>query len=197
MFSVETSIFKLFGTYDKRTDINIDVNGKGTLERFNELVGYDIDTNLLPFIDNLLANVYVPKTAFNSFIAYLETGFGVQLFFDQTITTRRAILGVIQRINSIRGTRRAYTLLFGMLGLSIVLTESFIVYGFDSPVTFDDDDRVFDSSTCPACTSYSLDITGPGVVTPFLPAIRSIIAYNEPINALLRGLTYNTIPFVL
>lgn len=196
----ELNIFpKFFTSHDKRTDSNKDVNGKGTLERFTEIVGKDLDENIMPLLDNLLLNIYPHDTAFDRYIPYLESMFGFKytnwnLYLSSAISMRRNVLAVIHRLHSIRGSYRGYEVCFSMLGMTIVLTEHPAGYGFDSIVTLDDVNRTFDSN-CPTCSDYSLDLTGTITITPaVLQAIASIIEFNEPINARLRSLTYNGSP---
>lgn len=196
----EFNIFpKFFTAHDKRTDVNKDVNGKGTLERFNEIIGQDLDLEVVPLMENLVENIYPPTTVWDRYIPYLESMFGFKnktwnLYLSNSLPTRRTVLQVITRLHSIRGTRRGYEICFAMLGMSAVLTEYPAGYGFDSHVTFDDDNRTFDS-TCPTCSDYSLDLTGTLALTPdIIQAIGSIIIFNEPINARLRSITYNGAP---
>ncbi len=187
-------IFTYFSRYEKSSDPNKDVNGKGTLERYNEIVGVDIDENLIPFIENLVKNVLEPQKCFANFVAVGEADMGVDLLLQDNLTYRRAILSVVSKLYQIKGTLKGYYTLFGKLGWSVVITEFFDDEGFDSPFLFDDFLRTFDMSQCPGCSDYSLAITTPSGNPPTsseLAAVYSIIAFNEPINARLRTLTFN------
>jgi hypothetical protein len=200
MWSFEEGIFNRFYTvFDKRVDNNKDVNGKGTLERFNETIGKDLDENIVPLIENLLEYIYEHETAYDRYVPYMESMFGFKrgnwnLYFTNDLTVRRKVLKYIQPWHNLRGTERLYHILFGMLGLTLVLVENPAGYGFDSPVTFDDTERRFDS-TCPTCSSYTMALTGTVPMTPeLLRALESIVEFNEPINAQLISLTYNGNP---
>lgn len=188
---------RFFTTHDKVTDSYKNNQGKGLLERYNECIGADIDNELKPLIDNLLINILPPATALGRYVPFLESGLGFKrrtnnLYFSQNIQVRREILEVIDKLDGIRGTSTAYDILFAMLGMSsTTITEYPAGYGFDSHVTFDDDDRTFDSM-CPSCSDYSIDLTGSLTINQqILDAITSIITYNQPINARLRDITYN------
>lgn len=183
---------KYFTTYEKRSDTNKDANGKGTLERFNETIGKDIDDNIHPLIDALLYNTIDHKTCMDRYVPFLENEFAVTVRISNTLASRRAVLAVIQRLTTMKGTAEALRVLFGMMNLSVVITEYFNYWGFDSSETFDSAVRTFDSS-CPACSDYKIELTGSfgslnGVQ---LDAVYRIIAWNQPINATLRTITYN------
>ena len=190
-FLVKDIIFDLFGHHDKSVDTNKDAQGKGTLERFNELIGDDIDVNILPNAINVIDNTLVPKTALDKFIPYLEFVLGQPVNIGADLPTRRKILGFILRFYQIKGTTKSYSLLLGMLGFAVVITEHFSKFGFDSPTTFDSDERTFDSA-CPTCSDYSVALTSGQTITPeLLDAIFNVLEFNEPINAKLREITHN------
>lgn len=184
-----------FTSYEKESDTKKDAFGKGTLERYNECIGEDIDLEIQPVIDDLVKNTIDPRDNWDRFIPYVEKQMGVNVTLEATLTMRRAVNQVLQRITTIKGTKKALEVLFGMIGISIVLTEHFNEGGFDSALTFDDDIRVFDSGHCPTCSEYSLALTGSAVLgTTLTWIIGNIIDWNEPINATIRTLTYNGTP---
>jgi hypothetical protein len=187
-------IFTYFSKYEKTSDINKDVNGKGTLERYNETVGDDIDSNLMPLIDNLIKNVLEPAKCLDNFVPYGEADMGVRVVLRDTLQYRRAVLSIINRLHQIKGTLKGYYVLFGKLGWQVTITEYFDAGGFDSPTTFDDNLRTFDSKECLPCSDYSMDIVTIGGGPPTsddMATINSVIGFNEPINAHLRQLTFN------
>lgn len=195
-------LFDYFGAYDKRSDLNKDVNGRGIWERYNRAIGKSIDNECVTLIDNLMKNIYDPDTCFSRYVQYLESMLGYNkdlntLYLSPAIPARRRMLKKILRLYQIKGTKRAYTLLFGMLGFGVTLVENFNDYSFDSPVTFDDPVRRFDMK-CDTCSTYVINLTGGGPMTPeLLQAVLSIIEFNQPINARLTGLNYNGINIVL
>lgn len=188
-------IFEFFGHW-KLYDSNKDVQGKGTMERFNEVVGEDIDDELLPYLDYLILRNIVPETADESRLANLERNVNLDLYFGSSLTARRRVRKHIHFFNQIRGTVRAYHLMFKLIGFDIEITEEWMEYSFDSPVTFDDPIRRFDMG-CGGCSAYRIDILGDywddvnevtTITQEQLDAFRSIIIYNQPINATLDGL---------
>jgi hypothetical protein len=193
----ETGIFnKFFTARDKRVDVNKDINGKGTLERWTEVSGKDIDDNIKPLLDYLLENTIIPETCFERYVPFLESEWGNKidtqnLYLSQAYVVRRKVLEVLGRLHTVRGSIRGYEVCFGMLGLTMVLTEHEAGYGLDSPITFDDVSRRLDSS-CPTCSDYTVELTGTATLSSVLiAAIWSIIIFNQPINARLRLITYN------
>jgi len=214
MFSFKSWIFpNLYTSYDKRTDPNKDSNGKGTHERFCETVGLEWDRYLLPYIKGLQPSLYHPKNVLDKYVASLEKQLGYdpdwQWFYDQSLMVRRRLLDIMPRLLQIRGTIFCHRLMFGWKGWDMVLTETFIEGGFDSPDTFDSDVRTFDSS-CPSCSNYHIALTGTQeTANPAIPLsddslllIATIIVFNQPINAVLTEVTFNgtditsQIPFV-
>lgn len=188
---------KYFTVRDKETDTNKDGDGKGTLERFNEIVPNDLDENIMPLIDNLLENNIEPATCYERFVPYLESAKGYDeknraLRLANSLPYRRAVLKHIHKYYNLKGTIRNFQVLFGMMGLGVTVTEVFGATGFDSTVTLDDMFRRFDSS-CPTCTDFSLALTGnfSELNQAQQLGVASIIVFNTPINAILRGVTYN------
>lgn len=195
--NLQNTIFERYYTkQDKVLDPNKDINGKGTAERYNEIIGQDVDQDLLPFIDDAHDNLIVPETMFERYIIDREQSLGNNvLFLGLSVEMRRRILKHWLRYVSIKGTKRCYEVLFAMLGITgITITELFSTGGFDSSETFDSELRpTFDSGRCAPCSLYSIELIGPPLTTEIYNAIFSIILFNEPINAVLNTLTYNGI----
>lgn len=189
-------LFSYFGSYDKRTDRYKDVNGNGIWERYNKTIGKSIDNEIQTLIDNFLKNIYDPETCYPRYVVYLESMLGYNqrrntLYIDNLLSTRRNMLKKILRLYQIKGTKRCYTLLFAMLGMTVVFTEYFNDYGFDSAVTLDDPIRTWDMK-CDTCSGYELVVTGPNAMSGVIfNGIWSIIMFNQPVNATLMSVTYN------
>lgn len=198
MISFRDTIFNLFSPYDHQIDINKDADGKGTNQRYNEVVGKYIDEELIVMIDKLVDNNLLPNVAYEKFIPYLEERLGVDLYLYDTLEWRRRVLRHILNWYKIKGTITAYKLMLGMLGFdSVEITEYMDVNSLDSPITFDDTYRVFDMNKCNRCVAYGLTLTGSFEITPdIVSAIESIVKFNEPINAYLRYIKYNDNPLV-
>jgi hypothetical protein len=197
MIQFETYIFpELFDPNDTANDINKDVDGKGTNERFNEAIGKAIDEDIMPYIDNLIPNIYNPDLCLDRYVVFLESMLGFNkelnaLYVSSDLATRRKVLRKILKLYQIKGTTRAYYILFSWLGLTAVITETDNTFGFDSSRTLDDPTRRFDLK-CSGCSDYTIALTGAAAISDDLTAgIESIIAWNNPINARLTLVTYN------
>lgn len=195
--NLKNTIFERFySIFDKVQDANKNVENKGTLERYNEVVGEDADDFVYPAIDGALDNLIIPRTMLDKYIVDRENSLGNDvLFLDFTPTMRKRVLSHWHRYINIKGTIRGYEVLFNMLGISVTVTEYFDTGGFDSATTFDSDTRpTFDSGKCKSCSAYKLDLVGPPITSTIFAAILSIILFNEPINADFEGFTYNSVP---
>lgn len=190
-YQLRYKIFQFFGVADKLNDPNKNAQNKGTQERTMETVAKFIDTDVTPLIDSLADNMLDPKLMLSQYINYAEYDKGVGLSFYNTDDWRRRVVRYIHRWYEIKGTKKCYNLMFAMLGISCVLTELFWVSGLDSPITFDDTDRVFDLK-CATCSRYTLTLTGGASLTPALEAaINEVIKFNKPLGAVLVALRYN------
>jgi hypothetical protein len=191
MFALKPIIFDFFGLRDRTEDKFPDANGKGLHQRFIELMAGDLDDNELSLINLLVENTCNPFTCFERFIPDREGTFGTPIMSPDAYT-RRKIIALIKEVNRRKGTKWGYIFLFRMLGFyDAVINEIFPVYGFDSPTTFDDPDRVFDMR-CYGCSGYTIDLFGGMVITDaIIQSVNAVIKYNEPINADLVAINYN------
>lgn len=203
----KNKIFSLFSPSEKRMDSNKDVDGKGTLERYMSAFGDDIDTNIVPLIENLTKNTLDIEFLFTRFLDMHEQTRGVlPLSFSRNATDeeeqirnewmRRRLLLHIEKLLAIRGTKKCYQLLFRLVDTSITvvtITEIFFENNFDV-VLFDDNKR-FDTSICSECPQYNISITTTeGTTEPtdyFIQCTRSIVTFNQPIDVKLGTITYN------
>lgn len=190
---IKDIIFGLFGTWEKQIDTFKDGNGKGTLERYNEVMADEYDINLEPNITNMLDNVMITSTCDIAYMPLLEEGIGNQLILSTDEQIKRDVQRHIVRYYEIKGSIRAYRIMLGLIGFNVTITEEYIESGFDSPFTFDADERTFDSG-CASCSCYKLDLTRKnGDTSDMTPVeyagVLSIIAFNQPINAKMCGLT--------
>ncbi len=192
MFNLKNIIYSFFERFEKSDDPNKDANGKGTNERFHEMLADDWDSNLLPLLDNILDNTLVPQTVLVEFIPYLESMVGLPALVED-LNVRRKILQNIFQIYRVKGTLRSYDILFKLLGFnSVAIVEIEFEQGFDSPVTFDDVNRTFDDSPCQTCSQYDLVLTGSmPITTELLNLINKAVPLVEPINAKRRKIIYN------
>lgn len=195
MFLLKPIIFKLYGYAEKVYDSykNPSFDNKGIFERYNESVAEDFDENIAPLINQFVDNTMQPSTAFFKFIPYLENMLGMNLVIYSEENRRRKYLSIINKLYDIKGTIPAYVIMLKWQGFSnVYIVEHEKASGFDSPVTFDDSRRRFDSGNCQGCNEYSIQLEGNVVAdSEILDRIYKIIEFNEPINAKLRSLTLN------
>jgi hypothetical protein len=187
-------IWQYFGDYFHKNDSYKDAEGKGLLQRYNELIEEDIQSNIYPMMNSLLDNLLLASTMLDRFVGDLEYTVGLQLRFSDLISLRKNILKYIFYFYKIKGTRRGYEVLLRWLGFeSVVITEFWANGGLDSSVDLDDINRRFDSGgKCSGCSEYEIALTGSVAISPdLLRYIHNIVKFNEPINARLRRITYN------
>jgi len=200
----KNSLFEdYFTPYEKEVDTNKDGNDKGTYERYISVVGDLLDQDYVPLIDEAVQNLHDVDQCLERYLAYKEAAVGYThsenlLILYDTIPMRRAVLRHIMKIYRWKGTKKALTILFNMLGITnITITEHFDDHGFDSAETLDSDNRIFDSK-CDQCTEYSIALVYGGSVTNELKqAILNIVKFNEPVICKLRSLTLNGNPIVV
>lgn len=197
----KSTIFeRFFGLFDKSIDTNKDVDGKGTHERYQEVVGDSIDQELLELIRLFLPNTIEPQTLFEELIPHAEHLLGYDrknqtLQLGETTEWHRRILAHMVRYYHIKGTKRCYELLFEIMGLTVEIEEFWPDNTFDSSdpdITFDTDDRpVLDIGKCTPCSRYEVTVIGGPPWDEIAAGVTSIIRFNEPINAYRGLLTYN------
>lgn len=201
-FSLKNKIMGFFPRSMKVRDGLKDGDGKGTFERYQELVAEEWDENSESLISDISAKTVNPETALLSLLPYLEQVPGTPYPSSVEAQRRRGIKAQI-RFNRIKGTPKAIKALFKLfLGFDVTITEFFNFYGFDSSETLDSPVRTFDGGICKQyCTSYSVTLTGGGTLTTEqYIAIFQILEYNNPINAKIKEVTYNgdvILPFVV
>jgi hypothetical protein len=190
------NIWSWFGTayniLDKQGEV--DENGKGEFERYNEIVGEDIDDNIEPLLDFMIENTLLADTMYSKFISLLETTIGMTMRLTNGENLRRKVLKIAFQLYKIRGTKLGYEVPLRMLGFdSVEIVESWVVSSLDSPLTLDDPVRRLDSGgRCQSCSGYELHLTGSIELTAeIMRAVGEVIEFNEPINARLTALTYN------
>lgn len=187
-------IFSLFGDFEKIIDSKKDVADKGILERVQESVGEDYDEELADLIDNFVTYNVPPTTASESVLPNIEADYGnVGILPAMSLPNRRTAQRHILKYYAIRGTKKCYELMLNLIGFDAEITEFFSTFTFDSPVTLDDPERVFDLGKCSACSGYTINLIRFSGSDPLsdaeLAVITRIIKFNEPINARLVSLT--------
>jgi hypothetical protein len=145
----EQTIFSYFGGREKRLDVNKDANGKGTFERFNEVIGKDMDTIYFA-IDALCKNTHDILFMNNFDLRLLLEANGLKNVYsgDDTEKLQRLCLyskQIIEWRGSLFGAKLLTYLLLPTALLTI--TENFSRSSFDSAKTFDSPTHVFDNSS--------------------------------------------------
>ncbi len=203
-WKVKAIIFGLFSRTDGLTDTNkivipTETEPKGQLQRFNENLAAEWDSELMPAIHNLLDNTFIPATAYDRFIPYLEELFGIPTL-SQDIDLRRRILKNVLPMYKVKGTLRSYKILFRLLGFDDVEIEEIEMKdGWDNPLfRFDSESRTFDSrAECYPCSYYNLMLTGTMQLTrEMYDFVKEVVGIVEPINAKLYNIYYNGKPLL-
>lgn len=194
MFSLRNIIFAFWGIRDKVRDI-LKINDKGFLQRFIELLAWDLDENEIDLINKLVENTGDPRSALVKFLPYREGTFGGLLDMVGSVSLRRKIIEYEAFLHRIRSTKDGYEVLFRWLGFQTATVVSLTNNtGFDSPTTFDDPIRVFDRR-CATCGKYRVNLTGVISLTPqIIEAIYNVIKFNEPFDMELDNVFYNGVP---
>jgi hypothetical protein len=195
MFVLKNLVSKLFSSYFINTDSYQDVNSKGLNLRYNEMLADDLDVNAIALISALQDNTINPDTVLTKYFYYLEQSLGKVIFLKNDVALRRKVMKYAIEINSIRGTKLSYQLLFRLYAnLTCTFEVLPIVFGFDrwtDTTSSFDDNHTFDNEE-DNVSLYNLSLTGTATITiDFIKTVYRIIRYFEPINAKLNELRYN------
>ena len=191
-------MFEYFGQYYKRLDSNKDVEGRGTFERFIGIIGDDLDTELVNKSEDLLKNLIVADTFILPYYRYLIGHKGCSLYVGSTEPVMRRMIRVIDTLYRLRGTLKNYTYLFNLIPLTfeLVWLKPEIVQGWDTPLKFDDDDRVLDTWTAVTAEEYGIRLTGAEDMSEdLMAAIKSVIRFNTPFYMRILWIEYNGIQY--
>ena len=193
----ENSIINLFSKSDKVNDSYKDVNGKGLLERYNEIIGSEIDEEILPTFEQLIDEVLIPMTCEGRFIGYLEERNAIELFITNSEFNRRRVINNIHRLYQIRCTKTCTEFLLRLLGFTnINIIESYERFRFDESEKFDSTQRTFDMN-CFNCSNFEIHVETTDVVdAEMIRKLNSIIDFNKPVNLELKKLKINDIELI-
>lgn len=191
-FNLKPIIIEYFPPMYVIDDINKNSEEKGTNQRFQEMLADDWDTELLPFVYNLVDTVYAENTP-DKFVPYIEYYWGIYQSIVDDMDIRRKLLKYIPKIYQTKGTLTSYEILFKVLGFtSVSIEELQQETGFDSPLLFDDEQRRFDKNECQTCSKYNLHLGGNLQMSePIYNSIVKAVSLVEPINAKLNSVIYN------
>lgn len=185
----ESNIFNFFGKSAKIYDSYKDNADKGILERYNEIVGNDIDIEIYDKISNMYADLHTNFNMLSKFLFLKEYQIGYEYQFTNNEDILRRIHLYFSKLVQIRGTKKCIEILFQLLGYSSVQISLYDAgEGFDSSITFDT--STFDSKKA-CCFEYDLFVEGKVERTEEIDQIiNEIIRFNEPINGSLRNINF-------
>lgn len=192
MINLKVKIWNLYDEYEQLNDTLKDKDGKGLLQRFNEAVVEEYDTNVDPLVTNFVDNILNVDTIYDKFIPLLESVLGEFPTMASSFAGRRKLMKFALKLYTIKGSVRAYEVMFRLIGMDTFLLEEFPdSFGLDSTVTLDDEVRVFDNF-CTPCVQYDITLTGTlPVSNDLISFVRRVINFNEPITARVRTVLYN------
>ena len=194
--SFKDFIFNTLPDYFHRADTNKDLNNEGTLQRFLQVLGIELDDEVQPALEELI-NELDRTTANGEFLNYISDTLGnpPDIFLNEP--QYRKLLQFVISIYKIKGTKLSYSLFFNILGFDINIVEypDALDYYYDDPSVFYDDGITFHDNGCKTCSDY--DILFTNIADPFTPPnqttlskLRTIIPFVEPINAKLQNLLF-------
>ena len=187
MITFKTYIFKLLPFLFKKEDTYKNVNGEGLFERFTQALGEELDQEVIPAVQGLL-DIVDPLVVDSSLIPYASMQKGINFTTVEDIATQRKIIRYAIRINKLRGTKRAYELILGILGYNngpgdVVLTEIVPTEcKYDSGCQFDITPAYQFDTACPVCSDYTLELTSS--VLPTYPTLLTTSQYKTLLNAI-------------
>lgn len=198
MVNFRNWIFEHFPYYFRENDSYKDGDGYGLFQRYLTGLGSELDYELTNKIPGLL-DLNNAEVIASKHLVHLAAVLGnpPDTFGDET--KYRKLLRYITTINKYKGTVRGYELIFGILGVNVVVEEIALTdYRYDSEFKYDDG-NIYDGN-CPPCSKYNLIITDPDGNCPeigeassdpiLMALLKAIIKYVEPINAVLASLSY-------
>jgi hypothetical protein len=189
MSNFQSEIFGYFGSYEKLTDTYKDANGKGVLERFNEVVGKDMDRTVLA-IESLVANYTDLYTASLFELKLISANNGVSyplVYAGSDIETVRRIAKYAKNIVEWRGSLAGARLITYIIlpPTSVTVTEDFSDYTLDSGTTLDSPVRRLDSGG--NFTNLIFNYVNTSIVSEQdKETLRRITAYNTPFDCISR-----------
>lgn len=193
MATYKEQIFRMFGDYVGYVDSYKDADNKGVFERFNEIIGENIDTDIIPLIRDSVANLLNPHTADEKYLDLILRHLGFNIFLDIDSDTKRFLITVLPTVYNKRGLEAAYTILFRLLEITSFRFEGasvYSVYGFDNPADFDIN-RLLDSSL-DNTFYYAIYTYGTRPLTDKLKeSIINIIKFCTPYYVIWNDVYYN------
>lgn len=191
--SYKDTVFSLYGSYVAVQDSYKDAEGKGLFERFNEILGQDLDEWVISAIKGLLDEMMVPSTMQEKFVQLLTAQIGFTPVVNISREAKAKLLGMMRTIYDCRGLEKCQSILLSFLGITsveYVVKETYTVRGLDSELTLDSG-RLLDSSSS-NMYYYDFKIKGAEPMSEqLLESIVALIRFNLPYYVILMRLYYN------
>lgn len=189
-------LWSKLSSYYHENDTNLDGDNKGTFERFLNIFGLELDEIVTPGIESFLNNVD-PETAAEQYLPNISFALGQPDDILGNTAIYRELLTQMISIYQIKGTSRSYKMLFGLLGMSVTITEKFPGSNAYDTVLIYDTDALYDNDACSkTCIHYDLTYTNlPGFnVVPLAAGVEDklrklIYDLIQPVGAELDSLT--------
>lgn len=196
--SFMNSIFPLLPVYFKEFDSYKDKHDRGFLERFLIAHGWEIDQEIIPFIECYLDIIDASVTP-GKYLDHLSDVLGNPPDIFNNDSYRNILLYAVT-IYKIKGTRRSYELFFSLLGFDVEIyelpwaTESKY---YDNGEQYDIEDNIttYDMGSCQHCNYYDIIFyttdTENQILTPdFLTRVRKVVEFLQPIDLKLRNFDF-------
>lgn len=171
-----------------------DVNSKGFVERYLEIMGEELDEEYYSTID-LIIEQNNPIKTLAPYLDYIATALGDLPNISLNTGHYRNLLSFIVSIWQIKGTIASYRVGFLALGLTNTSVNEIVPEDivYDDPTVFYDEPFEYDFN-CQPCSDYDISTSGPTLTADLYQKIFLVISLLEPINARFKNLTYNGNP---
>lgn len=182
--------FRQFPEFYQTSDTYKDINGEGLFQRYLRGYGLELDEEIMPYMRNFIDIIDVSKCD-EKFLPLIATILGSPPSVSTDPDDYRKVLAYALAIYKVKGTKRAYQILLGILGLNITVVELVpkrkITY--DMPGIKYDAGHVYDS-VCENCSGYYIGYSLPDnaeVDPALLTQASNVICFLQPINAKFLG----------
>ena len=183
--------FEQFPEYYQTTDVNVDVNNEGTFKRYLRSFGLELDEQIMPYLRNFMDLIDV-KDCDDIYLPMVAQILGAPPSMGSDNAVYRKVLAYAVAIYKVKGTKKAFQILLGILGLTITSIELIP----KKKITYDMPNIIYDAtpnpevydSVCENCSGYYIgyNIDG-GIDEDLLDKAQSAICFLQPINAKFLG----------
>lgn len=193
-------LFSRLPVYFYKNDSYKDPNNKGLLQRFTEVLGEEIDEEIVTRLEDHLSILNINNSD-TKYLPHIADSLGNPPDINLDVEQYSNLLSFITSYYKIKGTVAGYDFFFSLLNLDVEIEEfPAVKLTMDSGLKMDTTDINSDpykmDDNCAKCTYYDLTFTnredkdnniGAFTATNF-QNIRLAVLYNEPINAKLLNL---------